>query len=53
MGTAAFDGHAGELRYEQISGNTYVSGDINGDGVADFMVRVDGLHTLASSDFML
>jgi len=53
MGISAFDGHAGELRYEQISGNTYVEGDTNGDGVADFMIRVDGLHTLTSGDFAL
>jgi len=53
MGTSAFDGHAGELRYEQISGNTYVEGDTNGDGIADFMIRVDGLHTLTSGDFAL
>lgn len=24
-----------------------------GDGVADFMIRVDGLHTLAGRDFTL
>jgi len=53
MGTSAFDGHAGELRYEQISGNTYVEGDTNGDGIADFVIRVDGLHTLTSGDFAL
>jgi len=53
LGSAAFDNHAGELRYEQISGNTYVEGDTNGDGIADFMIRVDGLHTLASGDFVL
>jgi len=53
LGSAAFDNHAGELRYEQISGNTYLDGDTNGDGVADFMIRVDGLHTLASGDFVL
>ncbi|MBV9528974.1 M10 family metallopeptidase C-terminal domain-containing protein [Sphingomonas sp.] len=53
MGTAAFDNHAGELRYEEISGNTYVSGDTNGDGVADFMIRLDGLHALTSHDFVL
>ncbi len=52
LGSAAFDNHAGELRYEQISGNTYVEGDTNGDGVADFMIRVDGLHTLVSGDFV-
>ena len=53
LGTAAFGSHAGELRYEQISGSTYVEGDTNGDGVADFMIRVDGLHILTSGDFAL
>ena len=53
MGTTAFDGHAGELRYEQISGATYVSGDTNGDGTADFMIRIDGLQTLTAHDFVL
>jgi Ca2+-binding RTX toxin-like protein len=53
IGTGAFTNTAGELRYEQISGNTYVEGDTNGDGVADFMIRVDGLHTLTSGDFGL
>lgn len=52
VGLNAFTGTAGELRYEQISGNTYVSGDINGDGIADFMIRVNGLHTLATDDFV-
>jgi Ca2+-binding RTX toxin-like protein len=51
--TAGFDGAAGELRYEQSGGDTYVSGDINGDRIADFMVKLDGLHTLSSSDFLL
>lgn len=53
LGTGAFDGHAGELRYDQIGGNTYVSGDTNGDGIADFMIMVDGLHALVSNDFAL
>ena len=52
IGTSAFHHSAGELRYEQISGNTYVQGDTNGDGIADFWIRVDGLHTLASDDFI-
>lgn len=43
IGTGAFAGSAGQLRYEQISGNC-VSGDFNGDSVADFMVRLDGAH---------
>jgi Ca2+-binding RTX toxin-like protein len=53
IGTSAFSNIAGELRYEQISGNTYVEGDTNGDGLADFMIKLDGLHTLVSGDFGL
>jgi hypothetical protein len=53
VGTAAFSSTAGELRYEQVSGNTYVSGDTNGDGIADFMIALDGLHTLVGTDFGL
>ena len=44
---------AGELRYEQISGNTFVYGDTNGDGTADFMIRVDGIQAFVASDFTL
>jgi Ca2+-binding RTX toxin-like protein len=53
IGGSAFGNIAGELRYEQIDGNTYVQGDTNGDSIADFMIRLDGLHTLASNDFLL
>ncbi len=53
VGSAAFSGVAGELRYEQVGGNTYLSGDTNGDGLADFVIRLDGLHTLQSGDFVL
>jgi len=53
IGNAAFGHHAGELRYYQSVGNTYVAGDLDGDGVADFIVRVDGAHTLTAADFIL
>ncbi len=53
IGSAAFHGVAGELRYFQSSGNTFVQGDLNGDGAADFMIRLDGVHTLTGNDFML
>jgi Ca2+-binding RTX toxin-like protein len=53
IGSGAFSGTAGELRTQQISGNTYVMGDTNGDGQADFWIRLDGLHTLGSGDFVL
>ena len=53
LGSGAFTGTAGELRTYQSGGNTYVTGDTNGDGVADFMIRLDGLHTLQVSDFII
>ncbi len=53
IGTAAFSGAAGELRYAQVSGNTYLSGDTNGDGLPDFTIRLDGLHTLGTGDLVL
>ncbi len=53
IGTAAFNNSAGEVRTQLIGGNTYVQGDVDGDGLADFMIRVDGNVTLSSSDFLL
>ena len=53
VGAAAFSHTAGELRYQQISGNTYVMADTDGDGSADFWIRLDGLHALGSGDFMI
>jgi Ca2+-binding RTX toxin-like protein len=52
VGTAAFSSTAGELRTQLIGGNTYVQGDVNGDGVADFMIRLDGAVALTGSDFL-
>ena len=52
IGTAAFDGGR-ELRYFVQSGATLVTGDLNGDSAADFMVRLDGSHTLLESNFAL
>jgi len=53
IGAAAFTGVAGQLRYLQAGGNTFVEGDTDGDGNADFVIRLDGLHTLAAGDFVL
>jgi Ca2+-binding RTX toxin-like protein len=53
IGTGAFSNTAGELRYEQISGNTYLTGDTNGDGIADFMIKVDGSHVFTGANFGL
>lgn len=53
IGSNAFHHVAGELRYEQLNGDTYVTGDTNGDGVADFLVLLDGSHSLAGRDFLI
>ena len=53
IGTAAFGSVAGQIRFEQAGGNTFVEIDIDGNGVADEVVRIDGLVTLTGSDFLL
>jgi Ca2+-binding RTX toxin-like protein len=53
IGSGAFTGVAGQLHYAQAGGSTYVEGDTNGDGVADFVIALTGLHTLVAGDFVL
>lgn len=53
IGNAAFGSVAGQLRYQITGGNTLVTGDINGDGTADFMIRLDGAVALVAADFVL
>jgi Ca2+-binding RTX toxin-like protein len=53
IGAATFHKTAGELRYVIASGDTFVQGDINGDGKADFMIAIDGSFTLKVGDFLL
>ena len=53
IGDAGFSRNAGELRAEVQGGFTVIEGDIDGDGRADFAIRVDGQHTLTADDFLL
>jgi len=53
IGTQSFHKVAGELKAYQSSGNTYVAGDVNGDGKADFTIKALGAHTFAAADFVL
>jgi hypothetical protein len=55
IGQAAFSSTPGELRYKQDATNdfTYVRGDINGDGSADFSIKLEGVHDLSARDFHL
>ena len=34
-------------------GNSYLAGDVDGDGVADFLIRFDGKVDLTMADFIL
>ncbi len=52
IGTAAFTGHSGELRY-QAGTNTIVLTDTNGDKRADFQVTLDGHLDMTVMDFIL
>jgi len=49
IGNKAFSGHAGQLKF---SGGV-LSGDINGDKIADFHIKVAALSALSSGDFYL
>lgn len=53
IGSAAFSGVAGELRYEVHNGETLLMGDVNGDKIADGYIRVDTDQPLVNGDFML
>jgi len=53
IGTAAFSHHSGELRYSTANGNVYVYGDTNGDGNADFSVKLENITSIVAGDFIL
>ena len=53
IGTGSFGGVAGQLRYAQASGDTVIYGDTNGDRVADLAIHLEGLVSLAATDFVL
>jgi Ca2+-binding RTX toxin-like protein len=48
-----FSESAGELRFELRSGLLSLQADMNGDGHADFVIRLVGVTTLAEEDFIL
>lgn len=58
-GSKKFDGAKGELRWFQqnkpgsAQDRTYLKGDINGDGRADFVLEFKGLVNLSAGDILL
>lgn len=54
IGTSAFSHTAGELRLDTTqSGKVFVQGDVDGDGVADFSIQLNGSLSLTSANFIL
>lgn len=53
IGTKAFSGKAGELRYDKMASDTYIYGDTNGDKKADFAIHLDDAIALQKGDFFL
>lgn len=53
IGSEAFQKVAGQLRTVQRGGDTLIEGDTDGDGAADVIVVLTGLHTPTSADFVL
>lgn len=53
IGTDKFDGHAGQLRYTKNEQNTYVLGDVNGDGNSDFSIKFADPLNFVKGDFIL
>lgn len=53
IGSAAFGHVAGELHTYQSGGHTFIEGDVNGDGLGDFLIQIHTATTLTSADFVL
>ena len=49
--TAAFSNVAGQLRFFQTGGQTFLQGDVDGDGAADLQIVIDQAVILYASDF--
>ena len=53
IGAGAFTGMARQLHYVHDGGNTFIEGDTDGDGLADFVIRLNGLHVVDAADYVL
>jgi Ca2+-binding RTX toxin-like protein len=53
IGESEFTGLQGEVRYEQIGTNTWISCDRDGDANADFQIKCEGTIALTANDFIL
>ena len=52
VGSDAFSHHAGEIRADGVAGGYDVTGDLDGDGKADFHLIVTTPTPLSAGDFI-
>ena len=52
LGTVDRNVGAGQVKYYQTNGSTYVIAGVDGDGVADFQVELTGNQTLTADNFL-
>jgi hypothetical protein len=53
ISSSPFTHVAGQPRVDYVGGDAFVMGDVDGNGVADFVIRVDNVPVLTASDFLL
>jgi Ca2+-binding RTX toxin-like protein len=53
LGSQEFTGSAGQLRTYTEAGSTFVAGDVNGDGIPDFVVALTGSFALSAGHIVL
>ncbi len=53
IGTDAFSGVAGELRYDRYKSDTFISGDVDGDRKVDFVIHLDDAMDMQKEFFLL
>ena len=53
IGSGGFTGHAGELGFSAYDSGILVAGDIDGDGHADFEIKLIGIAAIEAGDFFL
>lgn len=53
IGSAQFSGVEGELRFEIVDGNTFLRGDVDGNGQEDLTLEFGGSITFVANDLVL
>lgn len=53
IGSNAFTGTEGEVRFEHLGPDTWISGDLDGDTQADFAIHCVGIINFTANDFIL